>query len=671
MNLGDVTMEAETGERPDLAIDPTGPTDWPRGFAWLLIAIVIVEVLIAVIGAALQHVPWRQEVGSYLVTNVAIGAGFAVPGAILALYRRRNPIGWLLLAAGIAHLTTAATTSIIAARAWSGPGLRVLGSIYMFAWPWGIGVALPITLLLFPTGALVSRRWRPVLWCAIVGDVLFVASQSLDPTPQIVNGRIVPTYLGLPFFHRLGPLWAFVNGYPAIVIAAAIVALILRYRRGDEKQRRQLLWLVYAAALVIVLNLQRWTVGNGPILLLLATPLVPIAIAIAIVRYQLLDIRLVVARTAAYAVLTAGVVAAYAGGVAALDRVVTGFGAPVLTTLAIALAFNPVRVRLQNTADRLLYGSRSDPVRTVSRVRARLAADDLAGVLDGARDSLRLPFLALRRDGREVAASGTPPETLHVVPLGFRGADVGEFIVGIRVGDSRLGAADIAVLDLLAAPLASALYASGLAEALQTSRERIVSAREEERRRLHRDLHDGLGPTLTGAALKADAATNLIATDPTAATALVAGLRADIGDAIADVRRVVYGLRPPALDEIGLTGALRRHCASLPLQVDLAAPDPMPALPAAVEVAAFRIITEALTNVARHTNARTVQIELTIDDALRLSIIDDGPDVGEWVAGVGLTSMRERAAELGGTCAVGPTGHGGMVSAMLPLGSRS
>jgi signal transduction histidine kinase len=171
--------------------------------------------------------------------------------------------------------------------------------------------------------------------------------------------------------------------------------------------------------------------------------------------------------------------------------------------------------------------------------------------------------------------------------------------------------------------------------------------------------------------LKADAATNLIATDPTAATALVAGLRADIGDAIADVRRVVYGLRPPALDEIGLTGALRRHCASLPLQVDLAAPDPMPALPAAVEVAAFRIITEALTNVARHTNARTVQIELTIDDALRLSIIDDGPDVGEWVAGVGLTSMRERAAELGGTCAVGPTGHGGMVSAMLPLGSRS
>ena len=144
-------------------------------------------------------------------------------------------------------------------------------------------------------------------------------------------------------------------------------------------------------------------------------------------------------------------------------------------------------------------------------------------------------------------------------------------------------------------------------------------------------------------------------------------MRADIGQAIADVRRVVYELRPPALDELGLPGAVSRHGSGLPVQVTVAAPSPMPPLPAAVEVAAYRIATEALTNVARHSGARTAHVEVAVDTALHLSIRDDGPNPTAWHPGVGLTSIRDRAAELGGTCAAGPTALGGLVTAVLPL----
>jgi signal transduction histidine kinase len=194
-----------------------------------------------------------------------------------------------------------------------------------------------------------------------------------------------------------------------------------------------------------------------------------------------------------------------------------------------------------------------------------------------------------------------------------------------------------------------------------------VAAREEERRRLHRDLHDGLGPALTGAGFKADAAHNLVAGEPERAGTLLAELRRDIREAIDDVRRLVYGLRPPALDELGLAGALRRHGEALPLAVTVDAPATLPALPAAVEVAVYRIATEALTNAARHAQAGAAYVELAVDSAVRLSIVDDGTPDGPWTPGVGLASIRERAAELGGTCTAGPTAAGGRVVAVLPL----
>jgi two-component system NarL family sensor kinase len=638
-----------------------------KNLALALAAVAAVELLVAVWTAAALTV--AEVVDSYMLTNAAMGAGFAACGAVLAHQRPRNPIGWLLLPAGIAHLTSAATVGLIPyglARGWPAALLSVLLTVFNLAWPFGITLLLPLALQLFPNGRLVSRAWRWPFAATVVLGLAFVLTGA-GSEPLVVGGHTVQPAFTMPGYDRLGAVWTLANAASIVGLAAAIAGLVIRYRRGDERLRRQLLWLVLALVVAVALNLPRWVVGDGPILLLLAMPLVPIAITIAILRHGLLDIRLVVSRALLYLVLSLAVVVAYTGLIAALDAVLRGAGAPVLATLLIALAFNPVRVRVQRAVDRLFYGARSDPVHALSRVGERLSTtDDLAGVLDGIRDALRLPFAALRRDGRELAAAGEPPEMLHAVPLTFRGGRVGELVVGVRRGERALGPADLAVLGLLAPPLAAALHATALAEEVQGSRERIVAAREEERRRLHRDLHDGLGPTLTGAGYKADAACNVLTTEPGRAAALLDDLRHDIGTAIDDVRRVVYALRPPALDQFGLVGALRRHCDGLPLTVVVDAPDHLPALPAAVEVAAYRIVTEALTNVTRHAAAHSVRITLTVDTALEVSIVDDGTRDAAWRDGVGLASMRERAAELGGTCTAGPTPAGGRVEAVLP-----
>jgi signal transduction histidine kinase len=222
---------------------------------------------------------------------------------------------------------------------------------------------------------------------------------------------------------------------------------------------------------------------------------------------------------------------------------------------------------------------------------------------------------------------------------------------------------------------------------LQRSRERIVSAREEERRRLRRDLHDGLGAQLAALAMQAGALRVLIGQDPAAAQEQASELRTEMKAAVADIRRLVHGLRPPALDELGLIGAVRQRAASYgsggilqpvtgesashaALMVTVIAPETLPPLPAAVEVAVFRIVDEALANVAKHASARSCVVRIEAGDELRLSITDDGVGMAaDRVAGVGLVSMRERAAELGGTFMIEPgeEGSGTRLLVSLPL----
>ena len=277
------------------------------------------------------------------------------------------------------------------------------------------------------------------------------------------------------------------------------------------------------------------------------------------------------------------------------------------------------------------------------------------------------------RDGFVTAARyGDPADETVTLPLTYGAELVGRLNLAPRAPGEEFSSSDRRLLEDLARQAGVAAHAARLTADLQRSRERLVTAREEERRRLRRDLHDGLGPQLAAQTLKVGSARSLYGRDPAAADALLSELETNMEAAISDIRRLVYNLRPPALDELGLDGAIRESAAQYAtngLKISVDTPQTLPSLPAAVEVAAYRIVQEALTNVVRHAAASECVIRLGLDGELELEITDDGVGLPEdRGAGIGLSSMRERAVELGGTCVVEPSlPEGTRVLARLPL----
>jgi signal transduction histidine kinase len=672
-----------------------GTRRWSPWLAWTLAALSALGAGVAALGSVLAGLSLADAVNGFVVTNTAMAVSFTLCGLILATRRPANPIGWLFLADGLGHAVTAASAPLITIglrQDWPIGLVRAITTVGAYSWPWSIALFLPLALLLFPTGRLPGqlpgqppgRWWRWLLWVAVATAPLFVVELGTEPNSLVPGG---PTgYLTIADRADLAPLWMLAELRVVLLYAVCVIALGVRYRRGDERERRQLLWPILATLITFCVLVPWGVFLVGPVLMLLAIPLIGAAVTIAILRHQLLDIRLVFSRTVLYLLLTGGVVAAYTAVVALLDSVLrrqVGLGSSVLATVLIAVGFNPVRVRLQRVVDRTLYGSRSDPVRAASQVSAHLVAAEpgLGGVVEALRSALRLPFAALRGPAGEIASSGTAPEGLHAIPLVYGEHRLGELVVGVRAGERRLDPADRAVLELLAAPLSVAVHATALSGELQRSRERLVSAREEERRRLRRDLHDGLGPTLTGVTLQADLARNLVLVEPARAVELLTELRRQTVGAIEEIRRVAYGLRPPALDELGLLAALGQQVGQLdrrpggpPVDVRMELPDALPALSAAVESAAYRITIEALSNALRHSGAGNVRIAMRWDRDLIIEVRDDGASADDgrpWPAGVGLRSMHERAAELGGSCHAGPTTGGGLVRVQLPLGTTT
>lgn len=648
-----------------------------RGLAGGLGGLVLAEVVLALVLGAVVGWGWRELVDAFVVTNGLMGLTFGLCGAVIAWHRPSNPIGWLFIADGIGHATTALGGTLAPLLADAGASTavqRVIVTVTMAAWPWSIGLFLPLALLLFPTGRLLSPRWR---WAAIG----IIATSPLFVVEMVGSGDTISPglpggYLAISSYDTLQPLWTATEVRNLVAILLALTCLLIRYRRADEMGRRQLLWLLLASVIALLFVTPWAFIAGTPIFVLLAIPLIPIAVAVAIVRYQLLDIRLVVSRALAWALLSLVAVGVYAALAALLDSLIASrVGRSAAVTVFVALIIAPVLPRLQQLVDRALYGDRHDPARVASRVGEQLSAG-LPGVVAAVRSALRLPYAALTVGDRVVAADGTPPEVVVPLQLEYGGDVVGSLEIGVRSGESGLGSADLSVLGLVAVPLAVAVHATRLSAELQSSREKLVSAREEERRRLRRDLHDGLGPTLTGVAFSADAAANLVSTNPERASELLAMLRADTRAAIADVRRLVEDLRPPALDELGLVGALRQRADQLSfradgtsIQVSVTA-DGLPVLPAALEVAAYRIATEALTNIVRHSRATSAVLALHWGTDLELEVTDNGPPNGAWHPGVGLRAMEERASELGGKFEAGPTPHGGLVRAHFPLEPR-
>jgi two-component system NarL family sensor kinase len=652
-----------------------------RGIQVLAAAVgvfVLLEVIAAAVLCLVLSWSWHEALDAFVVTNSAIGLSFGSCGAVLAWHRPGNPIGWLFAAGGVAQATSALAAPLGAVLHEAAAPItvqRLLITIFSWSWPWAIGLVLPLALLLFPDGRPISRGWRWVVIAVIITAPLFPLEMGTFPQPPEPG---YPTgYLTIPFYDLLQPLWTATEIRTSLAMFLGLAALVVRYRRGSEVERRQLLWLVLAVLVALIVLLPWGLVAGTPVEVLFAIPLIPIAVTVAIVRVQLLDIRLVVSRLLAWLILLLAVLVAYTGLVALLNRFATPRLAwsAVITVFLVLLA-TPLLPRLQRLVDAAIYGDRGDPARVVSRLGEQLATPNagLQGVISTIRSAMRLPYLAIERDGTVLASDGDPPERVHAWPLTRGGKPEGQLTIGLRPGERELAAADRRALAMIADPVSVAVHSMIVSEELQASRERIVAAREEERRRLRRELHDGLGPTLTGIAFAADAAANTIEADPEQSQQLLTTLRRDTRVALADVRRLVDNLRPPALDELGLVGALQQRADQLSwrsdgesVQVTLHVPDQLPALPAAIEVATYRIATEALTNVVRHSKASSALVELNCTERLELSITDDGPPNGAWAPGVGLDAMRERAAELGGSFRAGPTPTGGQVVASFPL----
>ncbi len=529
---------------------------------------------------------------------------------------------------------------------------------------------------------------RSVEWALTIGSTMLVLPLAVAAYPRL-SWRSPVDFLGITTLAAAGiiavaaPEDSHTADAMGVVIGLVVIMHVWwRMETADHDSRVALQWFAVAAGTAglvggLLMFSAEGTTRTTPtsIVVLLCAAIAP-AMVIGVLRPDVVDVRGLIVWGVVALVAVIAYVSVFAGFVSVLDW--SGSPDPTPGALgvigaAIAFGFHPLMVMLRGVVDQLLFGDRPDPLQAATRVVDRIG-DDPVLALRAIREALVLPYASLRAEGQTLATSGTEVTHTRTLPLQLGDDAVGEIVVGLRAGELTLSAGDEDVLRIVAPLLAQTLRATALARDLQESRGAAIAAIEDERRRLRRDLHDGLGPTLSGVAFSADAARNHLTSDVDAADALLARLRDDTTQAIGEVRRLVEGLRPATLDELGLVGAVRQHAANLhaaegkALQVTIDTPDSLPDLSAAAEVAAYRIVVESLTNVARHAAATKVHVSISSHDGkLHLSVRDDGPSAKQWQPGVGLASMRERAEQVGGSVVASARHDGGRVDAVIPI----
>jgi signal transduction histidine kinase len=636
---------------------------------------------------------------------------FGVVGALVVSRHPRNAIGWLFCATGFLSALNmfsvgyaqydefVATTNTL-------PGVAV--AQWLNIWVWMLNMILPLTfvLLLFPDGRLLSRRWRAISWAAGLGSAVLLFSAAFHPGPIEDMGITEPNPFGIAGAAEVLEVLMSVSAVILFVgILGSIASVVVRYRRSRGIERAQVKWLAYAGILVIAgmvvgsILVSIWPdspVAEELSIVISSAAITGIVVAtgIAILRYRLWDIDIIINRTLVYMSLSGLIVGMYVvivGSLGGLFQTSSTLPVSLLATGIVAMLFQPLRERLQRTVNRFMYGERDEPYRVLGRLSERLetvvvSQSVLPTIVETVAEALKLPYaaIALREDRRFVIAAEyvpTPdangkPGEIEKLPLVYQSETIGQLMLAPRVRGEQFSQKDRHLLETIARQAGVAAFNVRLTQDLQRSREQLVTTREEERRRLRRDLHDGLGPALASTSFKLDAIYNVADHNPAVVKKLVTELKTQMQEALRDIRRIAYDLRPPALDELGLVGALREHIAShnqtQGLQITLEAPESLPLLSAAIEVAAYRIALEAITNISRHARARHGNVRLSLAKDLCLEIKDDGCGLPDAVrAGVGLMSMRERAEELGGICTIDALPQGGTgVIARLPLASE-
>ena len=706
-------------------------TNVARWVSWSIGGLSVAMSVAGLVVSVLAILATRDPLGLYthVITLPLIVIMFSVLGPLVVAKHPRHSIGWIMT------LTSMLSGVVVLVAALLPYGERVLGPErapwlamvrWLDLWLWIPSNVLPITLLilLFPDGHLPSSRWRPVAWAVALGMLGTMIGSALNPLRRLDSqgNSLEPNPFGLS---GSGPvLDALLNLASVILILAtlaSVASIFVRFRQSGAIQRQQLKWIAYATAFLVsstLISLILYAaLGQNNLATQIGSTVtgfgffgIALAATMAILRYHLFDIDLVINRTLVYGSLTMAVVGLYVLIVGYLGTLLHISGEAhqasdliisLIATAIVAVIFQPLRDWLQRRVNRLMYGERDDPYAVLSRLGQRLEATlapeaVLPTIVETVAQTLKLSCVAIAlkdatADEFKIVAASSPnpfyyppasgshpePAKDHEaagerLPLVYQGELIGQLIFSPRAPSESFTPAERRLLGDIANQASVAAHAVRLTADLQRSRERIVTAREEERRRLRRDLHDGLGPALASLTLKLDAARNLLVRDPAAVDELLAELKAQTQAAVTDIRRLAYDLRPPALDELGLTSAIQELATRQPangLQITVDAPESLPSLPAAVEVAAYRITLEALTNVVRHACARECVIRLSLSEVLQVEVTDNGLGLkAHSRAGVGMTSMRERAAELGGTCVIEHTSTGGTrVLARLPL----
>ena len=642
--------------------------------------VVLLSTAVLAFAGWITSLPHAERLGdnAYFV-GVVGGAGleWELTGLVLVWLRPRNVLGWLFLATGASSMCQVGLNgygvygAAIARPAW--PAAEVAAAASTALWMPAVVAPSTIVLAYYPNGRLAARWWRwPV--AAVVTTLLLLTTvlpfgpeMFADAAPGVdAPPALPPLLLGIVLLGVCVPLLA-------LSTLAIWVGTVARLVSAKPPERQQLAWLV-----CVVGPLLATTYLDVPRpALAICVYLVPVVVAVGVLRYRLLGIEAVVRRGVVYGSLTGMVIVVYVGVTALAGSTLDRRPLPgVLAAGLVAVLLTPARARLQLAADRLVYGARQDPLDALARLGDQVASADEPGLLPAAlhsvADAVRAPGARVAAlDGSPLGAWGSPPVHGHTVALQVGGRDVGILEVARRDPVDTYTEADVRLLAAMAAQVAVLVRALELTRALQIQRDRVVAVTRAERDRLRRDLHDGLGPSLSGMSLGLQAASLVLATGDTAGCApLLNRVRAEVATAVPEIRRIIDGLRPTVLDTLALGEAIRRHVRTLPpgLSTEVSIGD-LPPLSPDVETAAYRIVTEALTNTIRHACARRCGVSLALGGrSLHIVVGDDGAGIAEGTAtGMGLASMRRRAQALGGTFALDSTPHGTTLTVTLPL----
>ncbi len=652
------------------------------------------------------------------VGNVVVLA-FSLFGGLIGSRRPENPIGWIFCGVGLSFATAGLATAWADHALVKEPGALPFGAfmtwVSVWAWPPGLALIFAFLLLLFPDGHLPSPRWRPVAWLAGLAIVAMVVPVAVTAWP--IRGVLLTTITdtapaAAPESFKLaynvqvsGVLLMFILG----IVSAA--SLLLRWRRSTGDERQQIKWFAFAAAIVvIVVILASPLVGIPEEFQVLALPLLPIASAIAIFKYRLYDIDVVISKTVVFTALAAFVTAVYLAVVvgvgAAINTTGPNVGLSIVATAIVALAFQPLRDRARRLANRLVYGKRATPYEVLAdlaeRVGEAYSVDDvlprMAGVLAEGTGATRTEvWLHVGRElHRAVAwpADGPPADpialngeadTLPPLPGRDRSVAVrhaGELLGALTITkppDEPLAPTEERLLGDLAAQAGLVLRNVRLTadlqarlEELRTSRERLVTAQDQERRKIERNLHDGAQQQLVALAVKAKLIETFVGKDAEKERAMLGDLQEGMTEALDTLRDLARGIYPPLLADRGLAAALEAQGRKSPIPVAVTV-DGIERYPQEAEAAVYFCCLEALQNVAKYANASAARIELRGGDGeLRFSVADDGRgfDPAATPLGAGLQNMSDRLAALGGSVEVeSQPGRGTTITGWVPARS--